>query len=233
MILQSIKNLPILTESVTIDVTPLSLYGHAEDIAKITANIKLESPMIEDTKFILPVCEGIKPPKIYLPNGTPLNIDSFEPTAEADIAQIPSMMQQALNTYIETPTMDVMNEAVSIMSMYSEYKQNSQSITIPAGQQYITFSYSKFIPRNDDGTYTLETIVPLSSFTLNNTPGAKANIIILMPFEMATDMSKIVDARWTAPNGQPQELIRTTVGERITLSQYWQYDPQVVVRYRY
>ncbi|MCB2289454.1 hypothetical protein LGK97_06695 [Clostridium sp. CS001] len=233
MILQSIKNLPILTESVTIDVTPLSLYGHAEDIAKITANIKLEGPMIEDTKFILPVCEGIKPPKIYLPNGTPLNIDSFEPTAEADIAQIPSMMQQALNTYIETPTLDAMNEAVSIMSMYSEYKQNSQTITIPAGQQYITFSYSKFIPRNDDGTYTLETIVPLSSFTLNNTPGAKANIIILMPFEMATDMSKIVDARWTAPNGQPQELIRTTIGERITLSQYWQYDPQVVVRYRY
>ena len=233
MILQSIKNLPILTESVTIDVTPLSLYGHTEDIAKITANIKLENPMAEDTKFILPVCEGIKPPKIYLPNGNPLNIDSFEPTAEADIAQIPSMMQQALNTYIETPTMDAMNEAVSIMSMYSEYKQNSQTITIPAGQQYITFSYSKFIPKNDDGTYTLETIVPLSSFTLNNTPGAKANIIILMPFEMATDMSKIVDARWTAPNGQPQELIRTAVGERITLSQYWQYDPQVVVRYRY
>lgn len=233
MILQSIKSLPILTESVTIDVTPLSQYGHTEDIAKITANIKLATPMAEDTKFILPICEGIKPPKIYLPNGTPLSIDSFEPTAEADIAQIPSMMQQALNSYIEAPTMGAMNEAVSIMSMYSEYKQNSQTITIPAGQQYITFSYSKYIPKNDDGTYTLETIVPLSSFTLNNTPGAKANIIILMPFEMATDMSKIVEAMWTAPNGQPQELIRTSVGERITLSQYWQYDPQVLVRYRY
>ena len=233
MNLQSIKNLPILTESVTIDVTPLSLYGHTEDIAKITANIKLTNPMAEDTKFILPVCEGVKPPKIYLPNGTPLNMESFEPTAEDDILQIPSMMQQALNKYIETPTLNAMNETVSVMSMYSEYKQNSQTITIPAGQQYITFSYSKYIPRNDEGIYTLETIVPLCSFTLNNTPGAKANIIILMPFEMATDMNKIVESRWTAPNGQPQELNRAAVGERITLSQYWQYDPQVVVRYRY
>jgi hypothetical protein len=233
MILQNIKNLPILTESVTIDVTPLSLYGHTEDIAKITANIKLTMPMAEDTKFILPVCEGVKPPKIYLPNGTPLNNESFDPTAEADIAQIPGMMQQSLNKYIEVPTLDVMNELVSDMSKYSDYKQNGQIITIPAGQEYITFSYSKYIPKNEDGTYTLETIVPLSSFTLNNTPGAKANIIILMPFEMATDMSKIVEARWTAPNGQPQELTRAAVGERITLSQYWQYDPQVVVKYRY
>jgi len=143
------------------------------------------------------------------------------------------MMQQSLNKYIETPTLDAMNETVSVMSIYSEYKQNSQTITIPAGQEYITFSYSKYIPKNEDGTYTLETIVPLSSFTLNNTPGAKANIIILMPFEMATDMSKIVEARWTAPNGQPQELNKVAVGERITLSQYWQYDPQVVVKYRY
>ena len=233
MILQSIKNLPIMTESVTIDVTPLSLYGHPEDLAKITANIKLANPMAEDTKFILPVCDGVKPPKIYLPDGTPLNVDSFEPTAEADISQLPSMMQQSLSKYIEVPTIEAMNETVSAMSLYSEYKQNSQAITIPAGQQYITFSYSKYIPRSDDGTYTLETIVPLTSFTLNNTPGAKANIIILMPFEMATDMSKVLQASWTPPNGQTQELNKTTVGERIILSQYWQYDPQVLVKYRY
>lgn len=56
MILQSIKNLPISTESVTIDVTPLSLYGHTEDIAKITANIKLTSPMAEDG-----VCVAMEP----------------------------------------------------------------------------------------------------------------------------------------------------------------------------
>ena len=233
MDLQSIKNLPILTESVTIDVTPLSQYGHTEDIAKITANIKLTKPMAEDTKFILPVCEGVKPPKIYLPNGMPLNIESFEPTAEADISQIPNMIQQALSKYIVTPTLDIMNEVVSDMSKYADYKQNGQTITMPAGQQYITFSYSKYIPKNDDGTFTLQTIVPLSSFTLNNTPGAKANIIILMPFEMATDMSKIVEAKWTTPNGQPQELNKIVVGQRITLSQYWQNDPQVVVKYRY
>lgn len=64
--------------------------------------------------------------------------------------------------------------------------------------------------------------MPRSSFTLKNIPGAKAKIIILMPFEMATDMSKVVEAGWTIPNGQPQELNRTAVGDRITLSQYWQ-----------
>lgn len=233
MNLQSIKNLPILTQSVTIDITPLSLYGHTDDLAKITANIRLANPLSEDTKFLLPNCEGVKPPKVYLPNGTPIENESFDPTAEADISQIPGMIQQSLSKFLEVTTIDNMNETVEAMSLYAEYKQSSQSITIPAGQQYITFSYSKYIPKDSDGIYTLETIVPLCSFTLNDTPGAKANIIILMPFEMATDISKVVEAKWTAPNGVPQELNRSTVDGRITLSQYWQYDPQVVVKYRY
>lgn len=233
MNLQSIKKLPILTESVTIDVTPLSLYGHTDDLAKVTANIRLSSPMQQDTKFLLPVCDGVKPPKVYLPNGTTIQNESFDPTAEADVTQIPGIIQQSLNQYLQVPSIDNMDKTVEAMSLYSEYKQSNQTITIPAGQQYITFSYSKYIPKNPDGTYTLETIVPLSSFTLNNVPGAKANIIVLMPFEIGTDTSKILESRWTSPNGQPQQLNRSTVDGRITLSQYWKYDPQVVVKYKY
>jgi hypothetical protein len=40
------------------------------------------------------------------------------------------------------------------------------------------------------------------------------------------------EAKWTAPNGTPQELVKQQA-ERITLSQYWQYDLAVVVKYKY
>ncbi|NMF07330.1 MULTISPECIES: hypothetical protein [Clostridium] len=232
MEIKSLKQLPILSESVTIDVTPLSLYGRQNDLAKITANIKLAQPLAQDTKFLLPNCDSIKTPKVYLPDGTPI-VNTFDPTTEVDVNNLVSSMQDSLKIFSDSPTNENMNNLVKIITAYNEMKQYTQALVIPAGQQYITFSYSKDIA-NDPTTKinTLETIVPLSSFTLNNQPGSKANIMILMPFEL-TDMNNISVANWTAPNGTPQELIKQTQAGRIVLSQYWQYDPSVVVKYKY
>lgn len=232
MQIQTLKTLPIISESVTIDVTPLSLYGRANDLAKITANIKLAQPMQEETKFLIPNCDSIKSPKVYLPDGTPI-VNSFDPTAEVDVNNLVTVMQQSLQTFSATPTDENMNNLVKIITTYSEMKQYNQVMVIPAGQQYITFTYSKEIAKDQTtGINSLETIVPLSSFTLNNQPGSKANVIVLMPFEL-TDINNILEASWTAPNGVPQELTKQSQAGRIVLSQYWQYDPSVVVKYRY
>lgn len=232
MQIQSLKTLPIISESVTIDVTPLSLYGRANDLAKITANIKLAQPLQEETKFLIPNCDSLKTPKVYLPDGT-LIVNSFDPTAQADVNNLIPTMQQSLQVFSEVPSDENMNNLVKIITTYNEIKQYTQVMTIPAGQQYITFSYSKEISKDPTtGINLLETIVPLSSFTLNNQPGCKANIVILMPFEL-TDVNNILEASWVAPNGTPQELNKQSQAGRIILSQYWQYDPSVVVKYKY
>lgn len=233
MNLLSLKHLQIMSESVTIDITPLSLYGSELDLARITANIRLVSPLDQDTRFILPSCDSIKAPKLYLPDGTPVPLNDFDPTDEDSINQLPSLISGSLQEYLADPSFPNMNKVVDHMATYTEFKANSQTIVIPAGQQYITFTYSKYIPKDaQTGLNCLETIVPLSSFTLENSPGSKANVIVLMPFEIQ-NMDNIVEAQWTAPNGQPQPLERKVEAGRIILSQYWQYDPSVVVKYRY
>lgn len=233
MDLQSLKQLQILSESVTIDITPLSLYGNAQDLAKITANIKLAAPLAQDTKFIVPNCDAITAPKIYLPDGQTVTLNDFDPTDEESINQLPSMISISLQEYLTDPSMPNMHKVVDFMATYSEYKANTSVIVIPAGQQYITFTYSKYIPRDaQTGINSLDTIVPLSSFTLENSPGSKANVIVLMPFEIQ-NMDNIIEAQWTAPNGQPQPLEKKMEAGRILLSQYWQYDPSVIVKYKY
>ena len=233
MLMKSFKNLNILSESVTIDITPLSQYGNAQDLAKITANIKLAAPLEAETKFIMPNCDSITAPKVYLPDGKAVLMNDFDPLDDEAVNQLPNLITQSMQKYFGDASMANMKEVVDYMATYTEYKSSSSAITIPAGQQYVTFSYSKYIPRDPEtGINTLETIVPLSSFTISNTPGSKANIIILMPFEIQ-NLDNILDAQWTAPNGVPQALEKKLEAGRIMLSQYWQYDPAVVVKYKY
>ena len=228
MNIQSLKQLPIISESVTIDITPLSRYGRENDIAKITSNIRLSAPLEEETNYLLPVCNSLGKTKVYLPNGDTI-VNDFDPTAEADVNSLKTLMEDSLKKFEEIPSNENMNIHVANVAAYNEFKGTSQVITIPKGEQYITFSYSKTIEKTNE-INKLETIVPLSSFTLQT--GGKANIIILMPFEI-TDASKIQKANWTAPNGEVQNLKTSTEAGRIVLSQNWQNDPSVLVEYVY
>ena len=236
--IQSIVNLPIISESVTIEVMPLSRYANPDgttnnDLAAITAVIRLAQPLAQETKFLLPVVgDAKKSPKMYLPNGDKLEV-SFEPTAEDDVNSLQGIMQSTLSSFIGEPSEENMVQHVKHLAEYKGFKENSQVVTIPAGQTLITFTYKKDIPMGPDGVHTLETIVPFTSFQLNPQPGAKADVFINMPFEIGTDVNKILEARWTQPGGTPQELTREPKGGRMLLWAYWQYDPAVVVRYMY
>lgn len=234
MNLQSFNQLPILTETVTIDVTPLSRYGHNTDLAKITTHIRLSSPLQQETKFVLPCCdEAINPPKVYLPDGQTITSD-FDPTTLENIAQLPNLITISLNEYLANPTTETLNKHSMLTAEYLEFKESNQIMTIPAGAEFITFTYSKYINKNTDDSFTLETMVPLTSFSITNTPGAKLNLTILMPFEIGTDFSKILESTWERPDtGQVEELDRSNVSERMVLSKYWQYDPKVLVKYKY
>lgn len=234
MNLQALKSIKILSESVTVDVTPLSRYGNQNDIAKITTNIQLIDPLLEDTKFLIPNLDGVNLPKIYLPDGSKVDIGDFDPTAEIDLNQLKEEIPNFASKFADDPSDENMKQTVDAMATFSEYKKVSQIINVPAGQKYITFSYSKYIPQNEStGEFVLETIVPLSNFSISNTPGSKANIIVIMPFEIV-DPNNIMEAKWTIPNsGTFQDLIKGNTAGRITLSQYWQYDPAVFIKYKY
>lgn len=231
----SIKNLEILTQSVTIDITALSRYENAKgDIARITSNIRLANPLTEEIKFVLPDCNEAGQVKFYLPNGEQAQQQDFDPTSMENIAQLESLMKQSLDNFIAAPTAEGVTSSVKTMEEYMELKNSKQIITIPAGQQYFTFTFSKYINKNANGEFILETSVPFNGFTINpSLPSSQANIIILMPFELGQDVAKVIDANWTAPNSQVQQLDKKFESGRVMLSKYWHGDPAVYVKYIY
>lgn len=233
MITKSIKTLPIITQSISIEVVPTSKGGKQEDIAKISANIRLVSPLNEETQFIVPKVEGAISQKVYLPDGTRITQDSLDVVNAANIEGLPTDMINKVQEFISNPSMDNLKSTVEIMATYSDYKISSEIISVPAGTEYITFYYSKWIPQNEDGTFTLETLVPFIDFVLANQTGAKATITVLMPIEI-NNINNIIEAKWEVPNtNQPQELNKNVIDGRIILSQVWQYDPSVYVKYKY
>lgn len=233
--IKSIKNLEILTQSVTIDITGLSQYDNAKgDIARITSNIKLVNPLPEETQFVLPDCEEAGEVKFYLPDGTKAQQQDFDPAITQDVDQLPIAMRESLEKFISNWTFDELTEHVKEMENYMEMKSSKNTITIPAGQNYFTFTFSKYIGKNENGEFTLETCVPFNGFTINpNASGTKANVIVLMPYEFGENTEKVIDATWIAPNSQVQQLDRKVESGRVMLSKYWTGDPAVSIKYKY
>lgn len=233
MNIRSVKTLPIITESISIEVIPTSKGGKQEDIAKISANIRLSQPLAEETSFIVPKIEGSISQKIYLPDGRKLSQDSLDVINVENLNTMPAQISSEVQNFIADPTIGNLKVAVETMATFSDCKTSSDFITVPMGTEYITFNYSKWIPQNEDGTFTLETLVPFIDFSLVNQAGAKAAITILMPIEI-NDVNNILEARWEVPNtNQPQALNKNYLDGRIILSQVWQYDPSVFVKYKY
>jgi hypothetical protein len=234
MITNSAKKLPILTASASIDIVPLSLYKQgANDLAKLTVNIQLQKELETESKFIIPN-EDFLSQKIYLPDGTKADIGDFDPVAIEDVEQLVPQINSAISNFISKPQSDLMKQVVTLMSEYTELKNASKVVTIPAGLKYITFSYVKNIVHNPETQENmLETIIPLPSFTFENQAGSKASIVILMPFELTTDVNKVLEAKWMPPSGTETNLDKSTVAGRTALTGYWQYDPKIFVKYKY
>lgn len=234
-IMNSIKNLQVLTQSVTIDITALSVYDKTKgDIARITSNIKLAAPLTAPMQFVLPDCDAAGQVKFYLPDGSIAQQQDFDPTALEDVTQLQSIMRSELDTFIATPTKEIMTSYVKNLEEYLEFKTSKQVITIPANQQYFTFTFSKYISKNENNEYILETSVPFSGFRIDpNLPGAQANVIVLMPYELGQDVNKVLQANWIAPNSQPQSLDKKVESGRIMVSKYWKNDPAVLIKYKY
>lgn len=231
----TLNNLQVLTQSVTIDITALSIYDKTkEDIARITSNIRLASPLKEEIQFVLPDCDAAGEIKFYLPDGSTAQQQDFDPTSSTDIAQLPVTMKNELETFIATPTKEGMINHVKNLENYLEFKTSKQVITIPANQQYFTFTFSKYLSKNPNNELVLETSVPFNGFKIDpNLSGSQANIIVLMPYELGQDPNKVLEASWIAPNSQSQPLDKKIESGRIMVSKYWRNDPSVLVRYKY
>lgn len=232
MAIQSIKNLPIITASASIEIVPLTRYKGENDIAKITVNLQLQQPLQNDTQFLVPN-EEFKSQKIYLPDGNKVEIGDFDPTANEDVDALKPQIITSVDKFLDQPQNENLKEAVEKMTDYYEYKSASKIFNVPAGTPYISFSYTKNIEINTEtGENILETTVPLPSFTFSNQGGSKASILVLMPFEIS-NQNNIIEALWTPPNGNPTPLNINNIAGRIALTGYWQYDPAIRIRYKY
>ena len=229
--IQSIKQMPIKTVSATIELVPLTLYGQgSNDLAKVTVNIQLVDPLQEETKFLIP-SEDFKSQKVYLPDGSKVELADFDPATAADIDALKPSISNAVNEFLIQPLEDSMKNIVSLMANYLEYKNASKVVSIPAGIKYVTLEYTKSLI-SENGENLLVTNLPLPDFSLVNQQGSKASLIVLMPLEI-TDQNKILESTWTPPNGAATSLEKTSVAGRIALTGYWQYDPIIRIKYKY
>jgi hypothetical protein len=236
----SLKNIGISTISITADIVPLSRHPLPDgtqntDLAKVSAKIMLEQPLALDTNILIPKMPDAKAdPKIYLPDGEKVDI-SFEPIAIEDIESAKTSVQVQVASFLEAPNNEAMKAAVVAMAEFQEIKNESEMITLKAGQQYITLEFTKELNPDESGIYTFDTVVPFSSFVITNTAGAKADIIVLMPLDLGTDTTKILEATWIppVPGATQTEMQKTSIAGRIAVSAYWQFDPAVKIKYRY
>jgi hypothetical protein len=231
MKITSLKNLRITKASVTMDIVPLSLKGKENDLAKVSVMLELESPIAEDTTFLVPKISDTSA-RVLMPLGGTVELGDEDPIAEADISQLQNDMQAAFNTFVQQPTREAMDGSVRLMADYLDVKSSMQPVIIKAGEQLITLQYSKLIKKLPSGENVLETNVPLNDFVFTNQGGNKANIVILMPFDIQ-DPNKVIEAHWTNPGGISQPMEKSTLAGKVIVHAYWQYDPAVYVKYTY
>lgn len=230
MKISSLKNLAINTASVTIDIIPLSIKGNDNDLAKISVGIELESPLAQDTIFLIPNISDHST-KIYLPSGEKVELGDEDPIASESITTLQSDTSNAFAAFIQQPSKETMNSTVSLMADYLDVN-TMQPITLKAGEKYITLQYSKIIEKNEQGENILKTNVPLYDFIFTNQGGNKANIVVLMPFDIQ-DPNNVLEAHWNTPGGETRPLDKGNLAGKVAVYGYWQYDPEILIKYKY
>jgi len=216
---------PVLSETVTINVLPLSRYGRKHDVAHIHNLIRLQQPLASPQKFLVPDVGTSTVPKITFPNGTAVSFDVIDAGAVEKIkAEITRQMQE----FLATPEAKELVQLNDMMQTMLGLTMSTTEQEIPAGTSIISFSYSKEIPV-ENNVATLETMVPLASFTAQN--GSRLQCTIALPFDPPIKNPQGV---WKRPDGNNVNMPITTLqGNRFALSAFWQNDPVLKVTYSY
>lgn len=221
-------SLPIISEAVTIDISPTSRFGQPYDVARITTVTRLQTPLQTPQKFLLPKADVFSDPKITLPDGKTLNftVDAIDAGA---LEKLKQQLIQETQQFIQNVSTDTLKKAQERLMQIFQLQLMTTAEDIPQGTQLIKFSYTKPIyPENN--VYKLESLVPLASFTLQN--GGRIHLIIAMPFDPYVPPEK-VQGVWVNTSNQQQVLRETLLDNRTILSAFWQQDPQLTITYQY
>lgn len=221
-------SLPITSEAVTIDICPTSKFGQSYDTARITTAIRLASPLQAPQRFLLPKVDSFSEPKITLPDGNQIEF-SMDPVDIGAREKQKQQLLQDINKFIQETNIDAYELASKRMKDILGMQLLTTEQEIPQGTQLIKFSYTKPIyPENN--TYTLSSIVPLASFTLQN--GGRIHLLAAMPIDPFVPPEK-VEGRWVNTSQQQQILKETNLDNRTVLSAFWQQDPELTITYQY
>lgn len=223
-------NLPIVSESVNIDIAPTSFFGQPYDVARITTIIRLQSPLATAQKFLLPVSDELWTPKMTTEDGTELQytLDGIDAGA---LEKLKQEYKTNSEQYLQNPAIDNRALLHELEDKIYQLSQLTTSKDVPAGTQLIKFSFTKPIKKGADGFFTLENLVPMASFTMQN--GSKIHAIIALPFDPFVSVDN-VQGTWTnSSNNQSQALRETNIDNRTVLSAFWQQDPLLTIKYHY
>lgn len=220
---------PILSEAVTLNITPASKYGEQFDIARFVTDIHLAKPLDKPQKFLIPKMDAFTNGKMILPNGKEL---SFEPIDAGAIEILKANVLKETQDFIsKLNSGDVQQEAQQAKDLIDQVlglQLLSTQEEVPAGTSFIRFNYTKPVKPAPDGFYVLDSIVPLASFTAQQ--GTRLQITVVMPFDPAVSS---VESSWQNPQGTTGTLRNTSIDGRTILTAYWQNDPALTIKYRY
>lgn len=226
-------SLPIASESVTVNITPSSVYGEQFDVARFTTDIVLRDPLPTDQAFLIPKLDVLSQqgPTMTLPDGTVIPFD-FDPVDKNALENMKQQLRQDVEAFLANDAGDPVKakESKDLIDYILGLELGASVQNVPAGTRFIKFSYTKSIARDPGtGLYTLKSIVPLASFTAQN-QGSRLHILVALPFDPVAQDPK---GSWINPLGEQGILNGQTIDGRPVLSAYWQNDPELTITYHY
>lgn len=217
-----------------INILQTSIDNGEYDFAKFDIAVQLQEPLPQATTFLMPA-DDFNKQVVYLPDGTKLDVLDFDPTTSLEVQEIGAALVADANLFVTDEaslSFELMQKMVSEMQQYWGLKKGTKKVEVPAGKTMFTFSYSRRVSKQPDGTFNLKTIVPLPAFELVEAAGTKASLTVNMPFGVSAE--NILKRQWTPINGVTSDLeLLSLTGGRIFLNGYWQYDPSIDILYRY
>ena len=223
-------SLPVLSESVNIDIAPTSKYGQAYDVARITTMILLATPLVTAQKFLLPKSADLWSPKMTTENGMELQytLDGVDAGA---LEKLKLEYKTKSDEYIKDPSNDIRDVLKELTDELYQLSQYTTVKDVPVGTQLIKFSFTKPINKDEKGNFVIENLVPMASFTMQN--GSKIHALIAMPFVSPISLDNIIGTWANSASNQVQPLHKANIDNRIILSAFWQQDPKLTITYHY